>query len=176
MFVLAVASAGQARPDVAHLFDRLGELARLDQRQCAALPDLLQRDQVLAQRREVLQAQRLPVGVVIAAQQLVAACGGGLDAQLRQRHQDSRMVGISVEQLATDDHVIATVFGWLLAVVGPFGPGQHVEKGHDVHAASLLGSDLRHSFSGKKKPRLGRGLRLDGGKIAAFSDDLGSHR
>lgn len=26
------------------------------------------------------------------------------------------------------------------------------------------------------KPRLGRGLRLDGGKIALFFDDLGSHR
>ncbi|MNN54657.1 hypothetical protein D3C81_1694830 [compost metagenome] len=26
------------------------------------------------------------------------------------------------------------------------------------------------------KPQLGRGLRLDGGKIAVFFDDLGSHR
>ncbi|CRD52971.1 hypothetical protein BN1263440003 [Stenotrophomonas indicatrix] len=41
---------------------------------------------------------------------------------------------------------------------------------------SLLGSDLQHSIPGKKKPRLGRGLRLDSGKTAAYFDDLGSHR
>lgn len=31
-------------------------------------------------------------------------------------------------------------------------------------------------IASKEKPRLGRGLRLDGGKIAAYFDDLGSHR
>lgn len=37
---------------------------------------------ILAQRREGLQAERLLVGVVVAAQQLVSADGGGLDTQL----------------------------------------------------------------------------------------------
>jgi len=62
------------------------------------------------------------------------------------------MIGVSTEALATDDHVIATVFGRLLAVVGPFGPRQHVEEGHDVHAASQFGGDVGHKGLQKKAP------------------------
>lgn len=47
--MLAVTSTGQARPDVPNTPDGLRDLARLDQRQRVALPDLLRRDQVLAQ-------------------------------------------------------------------------------------------------------------------------------
>jgi hypothetical protein len=54
------------------------------------------------------------------------------------------MVGISVEQLATDYHVIATVFGWLLAVVAPFGPSQHVQESDNIRSACLLCGDLGH--------------------------------
>lgn len=102
---------------------------------------------ILAQRREVLQAERLLVGAVVAAQQLVSAGGGELDTQLGKRHQDSRMIGVALEAPATDDHVIATISGRLLAVVRPFGPRQYVEEGHDVHAASLLGSDMCHRYA-----------------------------
>lgn len=45
-----------------------------------------------------------------------------------------------------------------------------------VHLQHLGESLIERPHPRKTKPRLGRGLRLDGGKNAAFFDDLGSHR
>jgi hypothetical protein len=94
---------------------------------------------------------------MVAAQQLVATGCRGLDLQLRQIHHNARKVCVATEQATTDQHVIAAVVGRLPAVVRTFGPCQHVKEGHDVQAASLLGSDSCHGRLGRVPASLSAG-------------------
>lgn len=84
-------------------------------------------------------------------QQLVSAGSSALDLEVRQVHQHARVVSVALEQLAADDHVKAALLCGPLSVVHAFGPSQHVEQGHDIHADSLFGSDLRHEFGSPAK-------------------------
>jgi len=49
------------------------------------------------------------------------------------------------------DHVVTLVLRGR-AGAGALGLGQHVEEGHDVHTANLLGSDLCHGVSENENP------------------------
>ncbi|MCY1379768.1 hypothetical protein D9M69_675160 [compost metagenome] len=81
MFVLSIAGAGQAGPDVPALRNSLRDAAGLDVGQGTTLADLLDGDPVLVLRSEsAVQLQRLAVGIPVPGQELVPAGRRRFDA------------------------------------------------------------------------------------------------
>lgn len=94
MLMLAIAGARQAGPDVPVLGDGGRDSSGRDVAQRALLLDLLERDAVLADQAEIMQAELLAVVIPVADQLLVAPGRRGADAQRRQRDQLSQVIGI----------------------------------------------------------------------------------
>lgn len=142
VLAFAVPCAWQAGPDPAALVHGHLEPAELHVVQRAALADQLDGSLVLADGREVGEAELGFQVIPGSSKELVAACGGGADAVARQLHQEARMVGEVVEGAAAHDDIVAVLaFG---EPTYPFGMGNGIQERDHVLAAGLDGGNARH--------------------------------